>query len=128
MSRYRGYLARPARVGRTRRHGTTYALPLPPGLHREDVEVCEHWLRGGGRPEVHSVSVAALDDQCGGWWLRAEVKEGERDAVVRRLLQALAILETAPEEHHEALKRLCWDHQVEQAVELARALNQGAEE
>ena len=90
----------------------------PIRLDRDDIEVWEHWTRGGRLPERYGLTVHHYGDGArSGWFLRRTsiATRTDRDRIIR--------LGAPAPEHHDTLRRLCDAGHIDQAVELARVLS-----
>jgi hypothetical protein len=98
----------------------------PVSLDRDDIEVWEHWTRGGRLPERYGLTVHHYGDGASsGWFLRRTSIEirTDRDRIIRELVAAVDLLRATPPQHHDTLRRLCDAGHIDQAVELARVLS-----
>jgi len=91
--------------------------PIPPGIPY-DVEVWENWTAPGAPPDLQGISI-----HWEGWYLsRPAASASERLDVIRALWDDLCLIRRTPEEYHDHLQILCHSGDLEQAVEIARAL------
>ena len=88
----------------------------------------ETWSRGGGKPEVFKITVYLFcPDDPQDWYLSrvGDASTGFVTRHIRYLCDALTIMEKTPAQYHDALKSLCEQGQVEQALEIARSITGG---